>query len=41
MRPAQIGTQCVPIWKRKIKLPHIPKISLIKTFSEFFCQFLG
>jgi len=41
MRQAQIGTQCVPIWKRKIKRTHIAQVSNIKALAKLTGQFAG
>ena len=41
VRPCQLRTQCVRIWKHGIKLFHLLKISHIKAFSELIRQPLG
>jgi hypothetical protein len=41
MRPAQFVTQCVTIWERLIKQPHVAEIRRIEAAPEFLRQSLG
>lgn len=41
VRPAQFGTQCVPNWKREVKLAHGSQVTLRKALAKVIRQTLG